>query len=143
MLIRECAGGVVFHEDRVLLLHNDKGEWVLPKGPVPGGALSAQVAQDVLAQDAGVTGRVLGAAGETSYEFYSITRRMPVNNRVMWYLVETDDPTVQPNPAMGYDDGGFFPVEAALERITYSSDRALLGRAWARLCQLRAGRKTP
>ena len=34
MLYRNCAGGVVFFKDQVLLLKNDKGEWVLPKGYV-------------------------------------------------------------------------------------------------------------
>jgi len=34
MLTRVCAGGVVFQEDRVFILKNDKGEWILPKGVV-------------------------------------------------------------------------------------------------------------
>lgn len=33
MLTRVCAGGVVFFEDQVFILKNDKGEWVLPKVP--------------------------------------------------------------------------------------------------------------
>ena len=34
MLRRNCAGGVVFFDDKVFILKNDKGEWVLPKGVI-------------------------------------------------------------------------------------------------------------
>lgn len=32
MIVRRCAGGVVFHANQVLLVKNDRGEWTLPKG---------------------------------------------------------------------------------------------------------------
>ena len=37
MIIRNCAGGIVFCGDKVLLLRNDKHEWVFPKGVVRAG----------------------------------------------------------------------------------------------------------
>ena len=54
MLQRKCAGGVVFSGEKLLLLRNDKNEWVLPKGLVPAGALSYQVAVDHHAQMPGL-----------------------------------------------------------------------------------------
>ena len=32
MHLRDCAGGVVFHEENVFFLKNEKNEWVMPKG---------------------------------------------------------------------------------------------------------------
>ena len=68
MLQRKCAGGVVFSGEKLLLLRNDKNEWVLPKGLVPAGALSYQVAVDRVAAEAGVSPvEVVCPAGETRY----------------------------------------------------------------------------
>ncbi|HHT62421.1 MAG TPA: NUDIX hydrolase, partial [Clostridia bacterium] len=37
MLFRQCAGGIVFFNDKVLLLQNEKNEWVFPKGVIRNG----------------------------------------------------------------------------------------------------------
>ena len=34
MIVRNCAGGIVFTGDKVLLVANDKEEWGFPKGSV-------------------------------------------------------------------------------------------------------------
>ena len=34
MIVRYCAGGVVFYANKVLLVKNDRGEWTLPKGKI-------------------------------------------------------------------------------------------------------------
>ena len=34
MIVRNCAGGIVFTGDKVLLVCNDKEEWGFPKGAV-------------------------------------------------------------------------------------------------------------
>ncbi len=44
MLMRCCAGGVVFKGDSVFLLKNEKDEWVLPKGVKRGNKTDADVA---------------------------------------------------------------------------------------------------
>ena len=69
MLIRNCAGGVVFYEDEVFLLLNDKGEWVLPKGLIREGAYSQDVALQRVKAEAGIDAAVVEVAGETHYEF--------------------------------------------------------------------------
>jgi hypothetical protein len=37
MIVRNCAGGIVFFEDKVLLICNDKREWSFPKGVLKAG----------------------------------------------------------------------------------------------------------
>ena len=44
MIVRNCAGGVVFHNEKVFILKNEKGEWVLPKGKIRNDSLPTETA---------------------------------------------------------------------------------------------------
>jgi 8-oxo-dGTP pyrophosphatase MutT (NUDIX family) len=130
MLFRKCAGGVVFSGDEVFLLKNEKGEWVLPKGVVRGGASQPEVALARVQAETGVAATLLEAVGETNYEFYSITRRTPVCNRVMWYTMRADAPSYRIAFEQGFTDGGWLPIDQALARITYTQDQSLVRLAY-------------
>ena len=138
MVIRDCAGGVVFCGDRILLLRNEKQEWVLPKGVVRGGEKPVKVAVSSVRQEAGVDGRILAPLGRTHYEFFSVSREVPVRNLVVWYLMESDGGNVVPCEEKGFFAGSFFPVQEAMETVTYSQDKALLMTAWQRYRELKA-----
>lgn len=135
MLIRNCAGGVVFNNDKVLLLKNEKEEWVFPKGVIRNDQLAHEVAVSRVKYEAGVTADIVEPAGQTSYEFYSISRRRPVCNRITWYLMTSNDAEAWVNKEEGFSEGGFFPYEQALELITYSQDRSLLSFSHKRLTE--------
>ena len=126
MLFRKCAGGVVFFEDAVFLLRNEKGEWVLPKGVLRGNARLKETAEERVRLETGVNAEIIEAAGETNYEFYSVTRRAPVCNRVMWYVMRAKDDTFRIAFEQGFTDGGWYPVASALDMITYTQDKSLL-----------------
>jgi ADP-ribose pyrophosphatase YjhB (NUDIX family) len=136
MLFRTCAGGVVFHGDSVLLLQNEKKEWVLPKGLVRPGFLAQEVAVARVSAEAGVQAEIVGIAGQTSYEFYSVTRQKPVCNEVTWFMMRAASEESAPNQAEGFQDGGFYPMAEALRRVTYSQDRALISSAYERYKKL-------
>lgn len=126
MLFRKCAGGVVFHGENVFLLKNEKGEWVLPKGVVRGNTSQQEVAVARVQAETGVDARILEAVGETNYEFYSVSRRTPVCNRVMWYTMDAQAETFRIAFEQGFTDGGWYPLETALDMITYTQDQSLL-----------------
>lgn len=126
MLVRNCSGGVVFAGDKVLLLQNEKQEWILPKGVIRSDDVPEDVALRRVEIEAGVKARILAPAGRTNYEFYSISRQRPVCNKIVWYIMMSDQETVEPNAALQFSDGGFFPIEEALEKVTYSQDKSLL-----------------
>jgi hypothetical protein len=73
MIFRKCAGGVVFFGDSVFLLKNEKEEWVLPKGVIREKQLPNDVALERVQKEAGIKASIISPAGETSYEFYSMT----------------------------------------------------------------------
>lgn len=127
---RDCAGGVVFFSDKVFVLKNEKGEWGLPKGVIKPGELASDVAVSRVKYEVGVDAKILAPAGETCYEFYSVSRRAPISNRIDWFIMQADSETYKINKEEGFQDGGFFPIEEALELITYSQDRSLVRLAY-------------
>lgn len=132
MIIRDCAGGVVFHEDKVLLLKNEKGEWVLPKGRVRGEELPPETASGRVKYETGVDAKIVSSAGETAYEFYSITRNRPVYNKITWFVMESENVNSNVNAEEGFSDGGFYPMEQAMEMVTYSQDKSLVNLSYKR-----------
>lgn len=128
MLFRNCAGGIVFCGDRVLLLKNEKEEWVMPKGVIREGNGLMEVALARVRAEAGVSARIVESAGETCYEFYSITRGRPVCNRIQWFIMAAESDQCQALPP--FTQAGFFEHDDALSRVTYTQDRSLLAVAW-------------
>ena len=125
MIFRKCAGGVVFFGDSVFLLKNEKDEWVLPKGVIREKQLPNDVALERVAKEAGIKARIISPAGETSYEFYSMTRRQPVCNKITWYVMQADSAEYRIAFEQGFTDGDYYPIEKGIELITYSQDKAL------------------
>lgn len=137
MIFRNCAGGVVFNKDKVLILKNHKNEWVLPKGVIRNGSISVETAKSRVKTEAGVEAEVISPAGETSYEFFSISRQKPVCNRITWFIMDTEDDSASVNKDEGFIHGGFFPIDEAIEKITYSQDKSLVSlsyKKYKRLC---------
>ena len=129
MIVRNCAGGVVFCGEKVFLLQNDKGEWSLPKGVIRDRKTRREVALYRVKDEGGIDARILTAAGDTVYEFYSQTRRQPVCNRIHWYVMEADTEECRVNTEQGFTNGGYFKIEEALKQVTYTQDKRLLEKA--------------
>jgi len=126
MLIRNCAGGVVFSGDKVFLLQNEKGEWVFPKGVIRNGELQSEVALRRVKEEGGINATIISTAGRTNYEFFSVTRQQPVCNRITWFIMMTQSEGFTIGEPEKYSKAGFFPIDQAMEKITYSQDRSLL-----------------
>ncbi len=126
MIFRNCAGGVVFFDDKVFLLQNDKSEWVLPKGVIRAGMLAQEVAVARVKAECGIDADIVCTAGATSYEFYSLTRKKPVCNEITWYIMRAKNGAHAANKDEGFQDGAYFSMEEAAKRITYSQDKSLL-----------------
>lgn len=126
MLIRNCAGGVVFNEDKVFLLKNEKEEWVLPKGIIRNGDMPHEVAVSRVKLETGVSAEIISTAGQTNYEFFSFKRRKPVCNKITWYIMKALNDDYAVSHEEGFQDGGYFDIDVALDKITYSQDKSLV-----------------
>ena len=132
MIVRNCAGGIVFCGDKVLLVCNDKQEWGFPKGAVKTSSdLSlSEFAKNRVRVETNVDARVIAPCGKTNYEFYSISRRKPVHNNISWFVMETKSEACEAFPDSGTVDCRFVGVSGALDEITYSQDKSLLMMAY-------------
>ena len=138
MLVRNCAGGLVFFNNKVFLLKNEKGEWVLPKGVIRRGDLSSEVAVRRVREEAGINAEIVSTAGNTNYEFFSVTRQKPVCNKITWYIMKSDseDYKINEEEKEKFIDGGFFEIEEAMSRITYSQDKSLLNLSYKKFLEI-------
>jgi ADP-ribose pyrophosphatase YjhB (NUDIX family) len=136
MLVRNCSGGIVFHGDEVLLIRNEKYEWSFPKGVIRSVEKPEDVAIDRVFSETGVQATVLAPAGRTNYEFYSVTRQKPVCNKIVWYVMKTNDSNLVIDPIKDAIEGGFLPIREALDKVTYSQDKSLLMMAYQRYKEL-------
>ena len=129
--IRSCAGGVVFRDDQVFLLMSDRGEWVMPKGVIRNHNPSNDVALWRVEDEAGIHARIIGIAGNTRYDFYSESRGKDVSNRIQWFAMEALDDKFHVSYDQGFLNGGYYPIDRALELLTYEGDREVLRSAFA------------
>jgi len=136
MLVRNCSGGIVFFEDSVLLMCNEKYEWVFPKGVIRSVEKPEDVAIERVYSEAGVHAAILAPAGRTNYEFYSVTRQKPVCNKIVWYVMKALDTNIKPNTNQDFVEGRFVPIHEALDKVTYSQDKSLLMLAYQRYKEL-------
>lgn len=137
MLIRKCAGGVVFNDDKVFIMKNEKNEWILPKGKIGKDELPPETAVNRVKYETGLEGEIVSSAGETAYEFYSITRNKPVYNKIIWYIMESENQDYSINEEEGFHDGGFYTVEEAIDKITYSQDKSLVSLSYKRFLEFK------
>lgn len=135
MQLRDCAGGVVFYQNKVFLLQNEKGEWVMPKGVIREGKGAEETAAQSVMKEAGITADIVDSAGRTYYEFYSITRQHPVCNRIAWYVMQTGTEDYVIGEPDKMKQAGFFTVSEAMEMVTYSQDRSLLTQSYRKYCE--------
>lgn len=136
LIVRDCAGGVCFYKDRVFLLKNEKDEWVLPKGKIRDGKPASEVAIERMKMEADIDAIIVLSAGETSYEFFSQTRRTPVFNKICWFIMHAGSDHCTLNPELQFKDCGYFPVYEGMELATYSQDKGLISYAYRKYLNL-------
>ena len=127
--IRSCAGGVVFSGDNVFLLMSDRGQWVMPKGVIRNRNRSNDVALWRVEDEAGIHAEIIGIAGNTRYDFFSESRGKEVSNRIQWFTMVAVDPNFRVSYDQGFLNGGYFPVERAMELLSFEADREILQNA--------------
>ena len=129
-MIRSCAGGVVFYDDEVFLLMSDRGEWVMPKGVIRNHNRSNDVALWRVEDEAGIHAEIIGIAGNTRYDFFSESRGKEVSNRIQWFVMVAPDHNFKISYDQGFLNGGYFPMERAIELLSYESDKTIIQSAY-------------
>ena len=128
--IRSCAGGVVFHDQKVFLLMSDRGEWVMPKGVIRNHNPSNDVALWRVEDEAGIHARIIGIAGNTRYDFYSESRGKDVSNRIQWFAMVADEDSYHISFDQGFLNGGYYSIEQAESMLSHEGNREILKNAY-------------
>ena len=124
MIVRQCAGGVVFYANKVLLIKNDRGEWTLPKGKIHQGELTHSSAVLRIKEETGIDASILETAGNTMYEFFSRSRQQDVCNAITWYIMQSKNCNYTLKDE--FTDGGFYKVKDAIDMLTNSQEKSLV-----------------
>lgn len=128
MLVRNYVGGVVFSEDKVLLLKNERDEWVLPRQVMLEGEIPNEVAVKRIEEGSGIAAEIVCTAGQTNYEFSCVTRQKPFCNKTTWYIMKSLNKNE--NKVIRKDDesehSSFVKVDKAMDIITSSQDKSLV-----------------
>ena len=124
MIVRRCAGGVVFYANKVLIVKNDRGEWTLPKGKILGGGLPYESAVQRVKVETGIDAKMIDVAGDTMYEFFSRSRQQEVCNT---------DCVLAPE----FQEGGFYKVKDALEMLSHHKEQALVEVSYKKFKELK------
>ncbi len=110
---------------RILLVtaRRNPSNWIFPKGHVESGETLKAAAVREAREEAGIEGKVVGAAGRMSFEFGDNTYR------VTYFVVTTT--------GSGKEREGrrlrWLKYKQALRRLTYDETRDLLRDAWPRI----------
>ena len=129
------AGGVVVDNGRVVVIVPFKraadGSRVLglPKGHLNLDETPEQAARREVAEEAGVSGELLGPLGDVEYRYER--RGRPVIKRVRFYLYEYRDGDVA-NHDHEIEDARWMDFDLALRELTYDGEREILRRAISR-----------
>lgn len=93
--------------------------WVLPKGTPQPDETTEQVALREVAEETGVTGRIVGEIGSIHYWFSR--RGVRYSKEVFYFLMEAIGGDVAQHDHE-YDDARWFPLEESAKRLTYTNE---------------------
>ncbi len=131
------AGGVIFRKledtfEVALIATKGKTVWTLPKGIIDKGEQPEMTAVREIEEETGLLGRIVDALGENSYWFYLKDENTKYRKTVTYFLLEYAGGSME-NYCWEVDEAQWFPVESALQKVSYKGDREILERAKRKL----------
>jgi diadenosine hexaphosphate hydrolase (ATP-forming) len=119
----EGAGGVVVNADgRILMIRHKNGTWVFPKGHIEVGESKVDAAVREVEEEAGVVAAIHDPRMTWQTDYVNPRREA---RRITWYLLTTDATETVQREAL-FPEGGFFPPNAAMRKLAFDEDRAVL-----------------
>lgn len=129
------AGGIVVrrvndHDELALCGRDQPLLWALPKGTPDPGETVEQTALREVREETGLEVVIDRHAGDVEYWFNTASAR--VHKRVSFFLMHPTGGSLDAHDPE-FDRVAWFPIDKALELVTYSNERQLLDKAVAML----------
>jgi len=136
------SGGVIFRKKtdviEVVLVSVRGGKyWCLPKGIVDKGETPEVTALREVREESGLSGRIIDKLGEITYWYYIRGENAKCRKTVHFFLMEYQSGNTSQHD-LEVDEAEWFPLDAAMSKISFSGDRTILEKAKARLMEITA-----
>jgi 8-oxo-dGTP diphosphatase len=127
------AGGVVYQEkagDMQVALIATRGArlWGLPKGHIEKGEKPLEAALREVREETGLSSEPVGDLGHIEYWYRDSTSRVLCHKWVQYYLLQYVDGDLTLH-GWEVDDARWFPIDEALDTVSYENEREVLSRA--------------
>lgn len=124
------AGGVVFYNNKILMLKKRSGDWVLPKGHIEKGENAEVAARREVLEEGGVEAKPLRFLGEIDYSFPNrYDAGDIVYKNVAWYIMKTESDFTKPQIEEGFVKSDFIDMHEALRMAKYSDEKRMIEKA--------------
>lgn len=123
MIFRKYIGVVLINEKKVFVMKNEKNEWILPKVKVDDFSVSKEWIEMKFSEEFNLESDFEKIVDDTQYEFFSLTKKAPMCNTVFWYYAQSNNASFTIEKTSKIEDGGFYNIDIALQKITYSQEK--------------------
>jgi 8-oxo-dGTP pyrophosphatase MutT (NUDIX family) len=130
------AGGVVFHDSKVLLLRKFNNDWVLPKGRLEAGETPPQAAVREVKEETGVTAEVINYVGTTNYSFRNTWYNNGIEvikKRVEWYSMKAIKMNLKPQRDEGFIEVKFVHMSEVDDYLKFEDEKMMVKKAYKEL----------
>jgi 8-oxo-dGTP pyrophosphatase MutT (NUDIX family) len=134
------SGGVIFKKTgdgvHVALVSVREGKfWCLPKGLLDKGETTEMTAVREVRVESGLTGRIIEKLGDITYWYYIRVDNTICRKTVHFYLMEYESGDTSQHD-FEVDSAEWFPIDEAIEKISFKGDRKIIEKAKARLKEI-------
>ncbi|MGE5239522.1 MAG: NUDIX hydrolase [Chloroflexota bacterium] len=131
------SGGVIFRRSgesvEVALIATKKGSlWTLPKGLIDKGENPPDTAVREIIEETGLVGSVVASLGDRSYWFYLKDENVKCRKTVSYFLLKNVGGDIE-KYGWEVDDAKWYPIDEAIAKVFYKSDREILEKAKEKL----------
>ncbi len=134
------SGGVIYRRRgeavEVALVSVRGGRfWCLPKGIVDKGETPELTAVREVREESGLSGRIVDKLGDIAYWYYIRGENSKCRKTVHFYLMEYIGGSTSQHD-FEVDDAVWYPIDEALQKVSFRGDRAILEKAVSKLREM-------
>lgn len=121
------AGGVVIKDECILLLKNQTGRWVLPKGHVEEKESLRMAAKREVFEESGIEAKIEQKLGWMSYDF--TFDGIHYDKKVLWFRMREISGTPTPLGKEGFVRAEYIPFDRVRKLFMHESEKEIIERA--------------